>query len=223
MKPKMQISRMDAGAVANTIDYDWEDPGTMSQVTEAILNYATVNQQLWPYDVTATIMQRLLGRYKWLSSCNEQKTRVELISKFFDAVIRTNCLRAANKSVIMSYMEQELLLKEIMIKNNVRSEIPILDNRVQRSNNQNQNPQPGRSSNQQGSQVRSAPIVRPKYASFNNLGLCYGWNALDGKVCNNNIIGNKCTDGMKRSFMHMCNVWIKNRYCLGSHRRKDHK
>ena len=221
-KPKMQISRMEAGAVANTIDYNWEDPGNLTQVTEAILNYASVNQQLWPYDVTATVMLRLLGRYKWVSSCGEQKVRVDIITRFFDAVMRTNSLRAANKTVIMSYTEQENLLKEILTKNNVRSEVPIFENKVLRVNQPSATSQSNRQTPFQSSYNKPA-ADRQKFATFQGLGLCYGWNSLDGKDCINDIRGNRCTDKLKREFVHVCNVWVKTKYCLGSHRRKDHK
>ena len=62
-KPLKRLERKGADGIEMIYDFAWEDPASMAEVTESLVNYMTALHQLWPYDPTAIIMLRLINKY----------------------------------------------------------------------------------------------------------------------------------------------------------------
>ena len=54
-KPLKRLERKGTQGLEMIYDFAWEDPASMAEVTESLVNYMTVLQQLWPYDPTAKL------------------------------------------------------------------------------------------------------------------------------------------------------------------------
>lgn len=123
-KPIKEVRRQEKDGVVSFQDYSWEDPQSMRQVIEAIENYRTLLTLLWPMDQTGNIIGRLLMKYRNIQASNDPRTKVAVVTAYFDKAQRMNARRAANKSVVMNFEEHEKLLKETLASYGLRSEVP---------------------------------------------------------------------------------------------------
>jgi len=111
-------------------DYAWEDPCTLAEVTDSILNYITILHQLWPLDPTGTMILRVINKYKWISVASDLKDKVWVITAFFNGVLQDNSGRSVRKETILSFKEQEEIMKMSLIAHNLPSTVPT--GRIQR-------------------------------------------------------------------------------------------
>ena len=98
-----RIERKGAEGLEMIYDYAWEDPSSMSEVTESLLNYSTVLQQLWPYDPTALIMLRLINKYKWINVSTDMKEKISVITMLFNSVLRDNAGRSVRGETVLNF------------------------------------------------------------------------------------------------------------------------
>ena len=229
-KPMRKIERKDTEGLVTLYDYSWEEPASIAEFTEALVNYMAALQQLWPLDPTAIIMFRVINQFKWISVAQELKEKVSVLSAFFNAVLQENAGRAIRGEVILDYKEQEDTLKTVLIAHNLQSSIPT--GRVPRFEYDLFNKQKGRfngnqtftNSNNPSSSFkrdRSQP-TRPR-AAFNGLGVCYTFN---NGVCRNSPTTSGCKNSVTgRELAHVCNVYIDtmSAFCLDKHPRSKHK
>ena len=236
-KPMKRIERKGAEGLEMIYDYAWEDPSSMSEVTESLLNYSTVLQQLWPYDPTALIMLRLINKYKWINVSTDMKEKISVITMFFNSVLQDNAGRSVRGETVLNCKEQEEMLKTALIAHNLQSSVPTSRPRADtESRNRTRFNQPAQnqhfntgnfkiggrkknfSANSSG-QFSSSSQSRPR-ASFNNLSVCYSYNS---ENCKNPPSSAGCKNG-SRELAHVCNVWMSNQnaYCLASHPRTKH-
>ena len=103
---KKDIFSLEDGVLQKSQDLSWESPQSLQQLQESLVNFALLNQQLYPWDPTALIMWRLLVKFRWISAADEYITRRAIITGFFEAVSRTNASRAANLNAPMSFKQQ---------------------------------------------------------------------------------------------------------------------
>ena len=231
-KPRKEIKKLDDEGISSTIDFSWESPTHLSQLEEAVNNYMFLLWQIWPLDPTAMIMNYLLTTYKWLSAAGDWKVRKDIVTAYFNTVLRINAGRATNKQVVLSHSEHEQILKDCMIKQNVRPEIPLYVPQIRNTgppvpvnqgfNSQHGNPpQAGR----QGRQATQGP--RKKIIpGINGVPCCYIWNSMDrSKKCRNSPTSDGCRDQNGKMSVHVCNMFVpnKNGHCLGNHKRRDHR
>ena len=90
------IERKGAEGLEMIYNYAWEDPSSMFEVTESLLNYSTMLQQLWPYDPAALIMLRLINKYKWIYVSTDMKEKISVITMFFNSVLHSQGNRFNN-------------------------------------------------------------------------------------------------------------------------------
>ena len=95
-KPMKWIERKGAEGLEMIYNYAWEDPSSMFEVTESLLNYSTMLQQLWPYDPAALIMLRLINKYKWIYVSTDMKEKISVITMFFNSVLHSQGNRFNN-------------------------------------------------------------------------------------------------------------------------------
>ena len=80
-KPMKKIKRKDAEGLVTLFDYSWEEPSSLAEFTEALINYIAAMQQLWPLDPTGIIMLQLINAYKSISVAYELKEKVVFYNK----------------------------------------------------------------------------------------------------------------------------------------------
>ena len=246
-KPVRRIERKGSEGLEMMYDYAWEDPCTLAEVTDSILNYITILHQLWPLDPTGTMMLRVINKYKWISVASDLKDKVSVITAFFNAVLQDNSGRSVREETILSFKEQEELMKMSLIAHNLPNTVPT--GRIQRhdqdhfnrgkgksmnpnsshanhnyngSNNSNNSRNNGNrysSVNNSNSRRGNSSSSRPR-ATFNNLGVCYAYN---NDNCKNPSSQHGCKNG-SRDLAHVCNVWVEAQkaFCLASHPRSKH-
>ena len=61
-KPVKRIERKGSDGLEMLYDYAWEDPCSLAEVTDSMLNYITILHQLWPLDPTGTMMLRVINK-----------------------------------------------------------------------------------------------------------------------------------------------------------------
>ena len=181
--------------------------------------------QIWPLDPTAMIMNYLLTTYKWLSGAGDWKVRQDIVIAYFNTVLRINAGRATNRQVVLSHAEHEQILKDCMVKQNIRPEVPLYTPQTRSSGHpaaqfpQGNQTQPGRKPSTQQARKKIIPGI-------NGVPCCLSYNAMDrSKKCRNSPTSDGCKDMNGRTFVHVCNMFVpnKNAHCLGNHKRRDHR
>jgi len=123
-KPIQKIERRDDAGISSSLDFNWEAPSNLSQVSDALLNYCTILLHLWPLDQTGLIILRLVNKYNYFPMANSLTERVNLVSTFFNTVLRENAARAGSKAVPMDFAQQEETLKNILTSSGYSSTVP---------------------------------------------------------------------------------------------------
>ena len=217
-----EVRKVKEDRIETSFDLAWADPTSMSQIQEALINYACLLQAYWPTDFTGLMMMRLMIKYKWLAHVGESK-KAELACKLFEDVARQNASRALNKEEPLSFEQQEEVLKSILIRNNVRPEVPI----DEAANKWQQNKYSGNKYNGGGGPKPSFTKNRPLQTAKakDGRGLCYGFNDMQGGSCRNTKSGDGCKKADGLQLAHLCSFFNKTKqeYCLGNHARKNHK
>ena len=230
-KPFKKSERRDEDGVSTTIDYLWESPTTLAQVQEALLNFCSIQQQLWPLDPSGLIMLRIVNKYNFASSASSLSERVALISTYFNMVCRENAARAERKEVVMSYADQEECLKGVLSAAGVNSAVPAGrssfpppmpafagSSRASFSGNKQPRPAFANSYNGNSSNNGNSTSLRTKVVLFQNHPICFNFNMAN---CRNQSSPIGCQDANKKMFAHACNKWVaqKQDYCFAKHPR----
>ena len=222
-KPMKKIERKDAEGLVTLFDYSWEEPSSLAEFTEALINYISAMQQLWPLDPTGIIMLRLINTYKWVSVAYELKEKVSVLAAYFNGVLQENAGRAIRGEVILDYKEHEDILKLALTSHNLPSSVPT--GRIPKLNQDRNVKRTVHTSNPSSSGYNSSfrkdrQNQRPK-ATFNGLGVCYAFN---NGSCKSQSTPAGCKNA-GREFAHVCNVYVdqKSSFCLAKHPRSSHK
>ena len=237
-KSRKDFFNWEDGKLAKEQDLSWESPQSLQQIQEAIINWAVINQQLYPFDCSPLILLRLLVRYRWIQSAADYTGRRNIISTLFEVMSRTNASRAVNSGTPLSYKELEDLLKDILLKNGVSPEVPLpsipkasgqegASGSGQTSRGGVGYSASGRGGGRGGFSGRgrgsNGNVVGRQQAMFENNPVCYGYNTLDGRPCLKVRQGNGCKDGDKW-FAHVCNKYVAGKgFCLQRHPRSEHR
>ena len=93
-KPLKRLERKGTEGIKMIYDFTWEDPASMAEATESLVNYMTALHQLWPYDPTAIILLRLINKYKWVNMSNDLREKVSVITTNFNTIMQDNAGRS---------------------------------------------------------------------------------------------------------------------------------
>ena len=220
-KPLKKIERKDEDGLSTVYDYLWEEPTTMTHIQDALINYQAVMQHLWPIDPTGIIISKLLTKYKWINGADGMKERVAVCTAFFNSVMRENAGRAVRGEVIMSFSEQELLLKDVLVAHGVSSSVPL--GRIPKQEGNKVFKKPAQEGKQAPTGAKRTSGAKFQVARVGNLGCCYGFNDINGcKNATKTKAG--CKDSLGREFAHACNKFLtaSQVHCLGDHSRTKH-
>jgi len=217
-KPIQKVEKRDDNGVYSSLDYCWESPSSLSQVSDALLNYSVILLHLWPYDQTGLILQRLINKYNYFSCAATLTERVNLVATFFNTVLRENAARAGRKEVIMSFQEQEDALKNVLTAAGLSNTVPT--GRIPRVENVKPRFKPAPSSTfvpNSGAGLAN----RNKIVLVGGKPICFNFN---NGSCRNPGSPVGCKDARNKDFVHQCNKWdaTKNAYCLARHPRIKH-
>ena len=212
-KPIQKIEKRDDNGVCSSLDFNWEAPVNLAQVSDALLNYCTILLHLWPLDQTGLIILRLVNKYNYFPCANSLAQRVSLVSTFFNTVLRENAARAGSKSVPMDFTEQEEALKNILTSSGFSSTVPTGRNPNQEADKFKFNP--GRTTFSTNS---TAGQTRPKVLMIGSNPVCFNFNS---GHCRNLGSPTGCKDQRGKEYAHLCNKWldVKQAYCLARHAR----
>ena len=215
-RPLKYLQRKEDDSLVSSSDYSWDEASSMRQVLNGIENYRSCLHHLWPVDQTGDIIGKLLLKYRHIAVTSDQKTRVAVVTSYFNHVQRANAKRAANKVVVLSFEEHEKVLKDTLISFGLRSEVPY--DQPMRDGRADTRPGPSGTKPQRGRQPkREFPPT-----SSSGLKICYDFN---NAGCSRTKAGNGCVGQKGEMFSHICNKVDKETKasCHGRHSRNDHK
>ena len=211
------------GSISTTTEFNWFPATNLSQAKEAVFNYSALSFYIWPADPSPIILLKLFNKYDWFPSARDEKTRVDIISAFFNMAMKKVALAAVNLKCVPSYRELEEWLKEILSRNNISAVAPVsshADQQQQGNNSSNNsfNNRYNRGNNNRNNSNNRPPRLEPEYKKRP---ICHNFNKVDGTVCSRNQVKDGCKEG-NMFYFHRCSQWVKDRkeYCLGSHSRK---
>ena len=225
-RPKREFKTVNDGVSCSITDDWWDTPASLRSVQEAYNNHQLLMWLLWPQDPTPHIMARLMLRYKWLaSSTNDMAKRIDVLTHFFNAALEDNASRAVNEETVMSYLDQETLLKSVMARNGLRADLPIAEKRFAEetvSKAFNAPPQ------QRKPNIRQKPAYNELKTQAGLL-ICAHFNS--NSACRNQPFtfsqsGEKGCKDQRNTYVHACNVYMKakNGLCEGrTHGRSTHR
>ena len=240
-RPLREKKKVEGSNITTTTELAWSQPTSLSQLQECLLNFGIIQQQLYPLDHTGWALQRLMLRYDWLAVIPQERARTTMLSKLFDKIFRQNALKAANGLCPLQFEEMETLLKSLMTNNSGRIDSSFgglqsntapfhqFQQQLNRGYQQQNNYRPSSSSSS-----KRGPSGPPgnKTATYNGLGVCFGFNTTDpSRPCKNKpnkdhngaVVG--CTDGRGREFVHRCDkIKANGDFCFSSgHARPQHR
>ena len=216
-KPIQKIERRDDAGISSSLDFNWEAPSNLSQVSDALLNYCTILLHLWPLDQTGLILLRLVNKYNYFPMANSLTERVNLVSTFFNTVLRENAARAGSKAVPMDFAQQEETLKNILTSSGYSNIVPT--GRNHRQDLDKFKPVPNRPN---PPAIQHQNQNKPKVLMIGSNPVCFNFNS---GHCRNTGSTSGCKDQRGREFAHLCNKWLdaKQAYCLGRHSRATYR
>ena len=220
-KPMKSFQRQDEDGASTLVDLPWDTPDTIKKFRAAIHNYSAVLYFLWPQDPTGLAMLQLMDNFDYCSGAVNQKLRLHILKTWFNDTLRLNAERAINEDSILSFQDQETLLKSIMQQNGVRPVLPIVqqqsfgnnssynsnnsssgnrnnsssygNNQQPRYNQQNKNKrtQQGQQPHQYSQKNNSNNQSRP-FAQINGISCCRFFNDESGDTCRNRKTSKGC-------------------------------
>ena len=132
-RAKKRIERMEGGELTTLNDYWWTEVDAVKRAQDCILNYCSLLQILWPQDPTGIMMMRILHKYGWIATTQDEGKRVQVISAFFDCIVKENCYRAVNGKPVLKAEEMEARLKLTLSNFGLKDDLPFLHNRAHNS------------------------------------------------------------------------------------------
>jgi len=83
---------------------DMAEPAEVRHIQEAMCNYLTASQVLWPFDYGPLVILRILVECRWGEAAGaDMKERVGLITRFFNEVVSDNSGRAVRGEPPLDY------------------------------------------------------------------------------------------------------------------------
>jgi len=202
---------------------DWEAAKGAADIREALLNLADITAELWPYDDTPRILQRILHNYNFGATwrCSEQE-RTKLMVEFCDGVLRENACRAVEREPPLSFREAKERWADIAERVGAGGQQyhQVAAGKASRGGG-NGGVQRG-GSNSGGGQLRAGAAARGRTARFVSGGasyaVCFSYNRGN---CSRPAKSCGCDDGRGGVFAHVCNYFdvATNKYCLQNHPR----
>jgi len=216
---------------------DWEGAKGAQDVREALLNLADVLAELWPYDNTARILQRVLHNVNYGAAlrCSDQE-KVRHMVEFCDGVLRENACRAVEQETNLSFRQAKERWADIAER--VGSSSNYIHQATDQSGGQAIGGQRGGRAAHSG---RGREAMGTVNSSGNNSGGFRGGAAARGRAarlqqgnvsyavcfnynrgnCGRTLKGVGCDDGRGGTFAHVCNHFdvSNSKYCLQQHPR----
>ncbi len=220
-KPVKKIEKREEEGIVSTLDYAWENPTSISQVADTLLNYTTALLHIWPYDQTGLILMRVVNKFNYASAAPSLSDRVAIITAFFNLVLRENATRAVRRDLIMDYDEQVEAFKNILTSSGFSSSTPS-SFRIPKVGSDGFKPRP--TINNLSRSNSSTGTLKPKInvVLHNNVPICFNYNS---GSCRNPQSTPGCRDPKSgKDYAHVCNRWVqaKNSHCFARHPRINH-
>ena len=200
------------------------------RLQQGLVNYAIAMHSIWPTDYSPLVMMKVLAEFRWGEAATEdEKTRVELVKKWFNEVVRENSGRAVRCEPPLDYEQCRAKWTRV-----IELSFPRLAEaggggkgvKGGQGGQLQQNKGNG-GGGQQGKAANRTPAVggglNTPPAAVSGVPCCYSFNQTAG--CTREARGqNACKDKDGRVYSHYCNWWDNKakKHCLKSHCRAKH-
>ena len=218
------------------------------QLKDAVDNFATASQQLFPLDPTPIIMYRVLSKYRWAAAVLDGSARRQIIINFFNSVMRQNVNRASRQAAPICFAEMETTMRTTFL-NDIRmpGDTALLGRvappppavtaqqfsggvqRGGRGGRGNRGHRGGRGG-QQGGRQAAQPQQQQNEADkrvpiFEGKGVCYKFNRFGPQGCDRPKEDGGCRSKDNTGhWAHVCNQLVteKDDFCYQNHSRTVH-
>jgi hypothetical protein len=206
------------------LDRDWDAPGKLMAVQEAVVNYSTICRALWPMDYTPDVVLRVMVANKWAASTGEpDATKMSIVAKFFDTLMLENAANALKKKAPADYRRaREIYARAVELHGGMTEQKETGGSGTREPDggaaHKGQTNSGGRAQNRPG----SGPGQKRPPPKMGNFFVCYRYNEKNG--CDRQLQGQGCKGPNGQVFAHAC-TYVKQTgdYCLGYHSKIQHK
>ena len=200
------------------------------RLQQGVVNYAIGMHSIWPTDYSPLVIIKVLVENRWGESVtDDEKTKSEVVKKFFNEVIRENSGRAVRSEPPLDYEQcrakwnrtLELSFPRLVDGSGGGKPAKSGGQGLQQGKSQSAGTQPwkfGPKIPSGGGGLNTPP------ATVNGIPCCYSYNQAAG--CTREPRGpNACKDKEGKVYSHFCNWWDNKarKHCLKQHSRaKNH-
>ena len=215
-----------AATDSKTIGEDWDSPGRIMEIQDALKNYWAVWFYLWNFDPSPLVLLTVLIDNNYGSQLGEdEKGRVKFLTEFIDTFFRENARRAVTRDPPLSTREAKERWTEAAGKRAAFYPGAYQYNR-DRNDARQKTGRGGNNSRGRGAKstvpTRGGAAFKGKGAKYQGHNVCYLFNKPAG--CTRVPKGVGCDNGAGGEFAHVCNMETgKDTYCLGAHARHTGK
>jgi len=201
------------------------EPAEVRHLQEAVTNYLTVSQVLWPFDYGPLVILRILVENRWGEAAGaDMRERVSLVSRFFNEVVSDNSGKAVRGEPPLEYEKArakwarlvEMSFPQLGFAHPAgtagAAATPSASSR-------------GRGTGRGGGSSRGAAGGRTgggsaPAATHNGRLVCFNFNSAGG-CKRQQAARDACKDAAGKQYAHYCNFLDKarNQYCLAMHPR----
>ena len=200
---------------------NWSEPAEVRQLQVAVLNYATVMQILWPFDYGPLVLMRVLIESRWgETGGGNEKSRIQLVSRFFNEVVKENSGRAVRGEPPVDFERARSKWSRLVGENTLPGGGGAPPGEAKQSQAGSGSRQFQRQGGGGGGNGAANGGLRIPKVLHNNRPLCFGYNQASG--CGRKPgASDACKDYKGSLFAHYCNYFDRStgQHCLRQHPR----
>ena len=198
------------------------EPAEVRHLQEAVTNYLTVSQVLWPFDYGPLVILRILVENRWGAAAGaEMKDRVNLVSRFFNEVVSDNSGRAVRGEPPLEYEKARAKWTRLVEMSSPQPGFayPAAVGGASASGRGRGSGRGGASGGRGGASGGRGGGTAPM-ATHNGRLVCFNFNSAGG-CKRQQATRDACKDAAGKQYAHYCNYLDKgrNQFCLAMHPR----
>lgn len=194
---------------------------------EAVTNFITASQILWPFDYGPVVLLRILVEQRWGEAvAGDSRARIALVTRFFNEVASDNSGRAVRGEPPLDYEKTKSRWNRC-VEGFLPQPTPVVGMTATAqaaapagSSSGSNSGGRGQGGSRGGGQSRARPANSSPRAVHNGRLVCFNYNQRQG-CTRQQASRDACKDASGKVYAHYCNFFDKarNAFCLAMHPR----
>jgi len=201
---------------------DMAEPAEVRHIQEAVCNYLTASQVLWPFDYGPLVILRILVESRWGEAAGaDTRERISLVSRFFNEIVSDNSGRAVRGEPPLDYEKARAKWSRLVEISFPQLAFATAGAATASGSGAGRG---GRGGGRGGAAGKGPASGRAsgtgQVAMHSGRLVCFNFNSPSG--CKRQQASrDTCKDNTGKQFAHYCNHWdkAKNAFCLAMHPR----